>query len=370
MIRTLLLLVIISLQTTASSALSRQPRGSRGVSRSSSNRRHLDERGDVKKPKKRECKISEKPEEIKFKCKAKANSEDGSKIKDEIKFGVKNDNKKGLKVKVEYEHKIKAQETETESETQYDIIFDKVVEYQKGSNESSSEAYDWENDKVVQEFSLLNLGSFSEIVDDEEGVVSTFSISTLDNIATFTFHISRADNGEGISANKMKIDFELKSFQWAQSDTYVALICNVESKEKVAIEYDEEDDDVEARPTTGGKRSKKTRDVIINFQDAIEGTGITPFGVYTWDDSAMVIDPNATDTTVFENVTISVVATSPLDTASDSIAFSFIGDAAKSADDIYWDPTTGINYASNSVQAALSSIGIMVGAVCTFMTLV
>jgi hypothetical protein len=227
---------------------------------------------------------------------------------------------------------------------------------------------------IVQEFSLLSLGSFSDIVDDKEGVVSTFSISTPDNVATFTFHVSRADDGAGFSANKMKIDFELKSFPWAQSDTYVALICNVESKKKVEIEYDEENDDVEARPTDG-ETSKKTKDVIISFQEAIEGTGITPFGEYTWDDSAMVIDPNATDvnatdTTASENVTISVVATSPLDTTSNSIAFSFIGDAAKSADDIFWDPETGINYASGSVQTALSSIGIIVGAVCTFMSLV
>jgi hypothetical protein len=316
-------------------------------------------------------KTAQKKEAIKFKCKAKTNTEDGSKIKDEIKFGVTNDKKRGLEIKVEYEQEIKTQETETESETQYDIIFDKVVEYQKGSNESSSEAYDWENDKIVQELSLLNLGSFSEIVNDSEGVVSTFSISTPDDVATFTFHISRADDGAGFSANKMKIDFELKNFPWAQSDTYIALICNVESKKKIEMEYDEANDDVEARPTTDGEKSKKPKDVIISFQEAIDGTGVTPFGEYTWDDSAMVIDPNATNTTtVSENVTISVVATSPLDTESDWIAFSFIGDAAKFADDIYWDPEMGVNYASGSVQAALSSIGIVVGAVCTFMSLV
>jgi hypothetical protein len=276
---------------------------------------------------------------------------------------------RGLKIKVEYEQEIKTEETETESETQYEIIFDKVVEYQKGSIESSSEAYDWENDMIIQEYSLLSLGSFSEIVDDAEGIVSTVSISTPDNVATFTFHISRADDGAGISANKMKIDFELKSFPWAQNDTYVALICNVESKTKVEIEYDEEIDDVEALPTPGGKTSKKTKDVRISFQDAIDGTGIIPFGEYTWDDSAMVIDPNATDTTAAENVVISVVATSPLDSTSDSIAFSFIGAAARFAEDIYWDPETGINYASGSMQAALSFIGIFVGTACTFVNL-
>ena len=43
-----------------------------------------------------------------------------------------------------------------------------------------------------------------------------------------------------------------------------------------------------------------------------------------------------------------MVATKPVDAMNNSIAFSFVGDAAKSAMDIYWDPEAGIEYDVNA----------------------
>lgn len=312
--------------------------------------------------------IAAEVDEVEFSCKAKNdNEEDGSKIKDEIEFKVKTESR-GLKVKVEYEQEIKTENSETESETQYEIIFNRLVEYRKANNDSASEAYAWGVDDVVQDVSLLTWGTFSDVMDDEDGTVSTFSVSTPDNVASFAFHVSRAGDGAAVTANKMKIDFRLTAFQWAQSDTYVALICDIKSKKKVEVDYegdDEEDDDT-------GKKPRKAKDVRISFDDAVDGTnGFIPFGQYTWDDVATVIDANSTDTGSSENATIQVIATSPLEssTTSESIAFSFVGDAAHSAADIYWDPEAGIQYKSGAAQLALSSIGVIAGAAYVMMSL-
>ena len=44
--------------------------------------------------------------------------------------------------------------------------------------------------------------------------------------------------------------------------------------------------------------------------------------------------------------TIQVVATSPTDDGGQIIAYSFIGDGAHSASEIYWDPQAGIGYSA------------------------
>lgn len=245
------------------------------------------------------------------------------------------------------------------------------MEYQKANNDSdASQAYDWENDNVVQDIALLSWGNFSDVMDDADGVVSTFSVSTPDDVVSFAFHISRADNGADITANKMKFDIQLKDFQWAESDSYVALICSVESKKKVEVDFEDlEQDDVSAIESgKQGKGHKKAKDVRISFEDAVDGIGFVPFGEYTWADNAVVIDPNATSTS--SDATIEVVATSPSDSSSGSkIAFSFIGDAAQSASDIFWDPEAGINYASGAIGSGLLSFGAVIAAAYVTMCL-
>jgi hypothetical protein len=76
----------------------------------------------------------------------------------------------------------------------------------------------------------------------------TFSVSTPDAVATFTFFIVRATESDAITANKMQIDFEQSNFPWSFEDTYVGLICTVESQKKVEVKYED------------GTDSEKTKD--------------------------------------------------------------------------------------------------------------
>jgi hypothetical protein len=96
-------------------------------------------------------------EEVEFKCKSKVESE-LEEIKDKIKFKIKSD-ERGLVVKVEYEQEIENEETdvEVETETKYEIVFARMVEYQKSANANArgDGAYDWENDVVVSEMPML-----------------------------------------------------------------------------------------------------------------------------------------------------------------------------------------------------------------------
>ena len=297
-------------------------------------------------------------DEIEYKCKTK--TEDATtEYKDSIKFKVSI--KDGLKVKVKYEQEVETATEETETETSYEVHFDKVIEYTKGEGANEGAAYDWENDLVVQEYSLAQTFTFSDIVDDESGVTSTFSASTPDDVAKFTFAISRGGENDFITANKMKIDFELIGFDWMETDSYVALISTVESERQVEIDYEDDEDDVED--------DEVVEDVRISFDDAIEGTnGVRPFGEFTWARDALVMDVNATEATAGPSssaVPIEVIATSPND-GSDMIAFSFVGDEAHSAPDIYWDPEAGIGYssaASSSPRRVASSVAaVAVGA--------
>ena len=264
-----------------------------------------------------------------------------------------------------YEQEIETDDhQETETETWYEIIFTRIIEYQKALGSTSlNNAYDWEDDIVISSTSLLDWGEISDIVEDADGIVSTFTVTTTDNVASFTFSISRAAVGEAISANKMKIDFELMSFAWSQSDTYVALLSDIETKRKIEVEYDD-DSSEDATGRSSGSSTKKTEDVLINFEDALDATGIVPFWEYTWAETAVAID-NTTAT----NTTIQVIGTSPGGSESEnsgttsieSIAFSIVGSAAHQAEDIYWDPEAGINYrsASNDGSAA-SQLGLSV----------
>lgn len=282
-------------------------------------------------------------EEITFKCKAKAeNAEIES--EDSIKFKITSDDD-GLKVEVEYEQEVETDTSETESETKYEIVFDRIVEYQKSASTGVEGAYDWEESTIVSELLLTGFGPFSEI-GNYDGNKFIFSITTIDGMATFTFAISQGGDDEALTANKMKIDFELNGYGWVRDDTYVALLSYIESEREVEIEYEDGDE-------------RKTEDVRISFDDAIGGTGVKPFGEFTWAKDAMVFDissaSNETEIALMaaekDSAAISVIATSPPDD-SGKVAFSFVGDIAMEASSIYWDPEAGIGYSEGNSGTA------------------
>jgi hypothetical protein len=360
---------------------------------------------------------AKRSDEVGFACKTKE-EDDETEIRDNIKFQVKIAEGEGLTVKVKYEKQKKAQkigtqnktetdetetetqndtvqdeqgietqetetntqydkvnneqeietreaatqEAETETATQYDVKFGRVIEYRKADVANSADAadtgssdadmaYEWDRDTILQEIPLASWQNFSSVV--EQDSLSKFSIATQDNTTTFIFTIARGET-DNITANKMKIDFKLTNFPWTADDTYVALLCTVESKKgrKVGLKVID-DSGIEAgpsppRPTT----SRKTKDVKINFADALDTTSVTPFGAFEWADTAEV-----TDLTTTESTTIEVVATSPASELSNDIAFSFVGSVAHRAADIFWDPTTGVAYESGSGAGALSFVG-------------
>jgi hypothetical protein len=282
------------------------------------------------------------------------------KLKDKIDFKITTGTR-GLGVKIEYEQEVKTGDVKNETETEYELVFDRIVEYRKALD--GDEAYDWDTDEIVQTLSLNSWERFSEVTDDSDGVLSYFAASSLDGHVTFNFTVSRADQGESVTANKMKIDFTLVDFPWVSNDTYVALLSTVESKKQIEVES-AEDDMVDGL----ARKAKKAKDVIITFDQAQDTVGIIPFGEYTWEETAEVIElasngtaSNETTTDIQRSgdgvgvpTTIRVVATSPI-SADDSeimperrIAFSFVGDAAISASNIYWDPEAGIGYSDGS----------------------
>jgi hypothetical protein len=281
-------------------------------------------------------------------------------IKDEIKYKVSAKGSDGLKVKVEYENEIQTTMEETETETQFEIVFRRMFEYRKapssdaislsGQTTPDDQAFHWEQDTIVQEWSMDNWEDFTQVVDD--GNLSTFSVSTPDAVATFTFTIARATEGDVVTANTMKIDFELNNFPWASEDTYVALVCTVESQKKVEVEYED------------GTVSEKTKDVRISFEDTSKAIGFVPFGKYTWQETAEVMDAakDTNSTTSPMSETIAVIATSPSPNMTDAvssneIAFSFVGGPAQTAANIYWDPEAGIGYEEEATGNANSGAG-------------
>jgi len=290
--------------------------------------------------------------EVSFECKAKTvNEADDTEIKDEIKFKVKL-GEQGLKVKVEYEEEVETNSTETETETQYEISYDRLVEYMKNDNSTRAggAAYDWEIDTVLQTIDLVSWQTFSAVEDDADGITSVFHVSTTDETVTFTFTISRADKTEVLTANSMKIDFQLKNFTWASPNSYVALISTIESKRKVEVENDEQDE-------------KNVDEVRISFADAVgssASSALVPFGEYTWATTAVAAS-NATDGR--DSATIEVIATSGA--TANTIAFSFVGEGAQGSSNIFLDPEAGIAYASSSGTSSASDTSSLFTGVAT-----
>jgi len=333
---------------------------------------------------------AQEDDEVKFKCKTKTVS-DETEIKDTIKFTITADD--GVKVKVKYENEVETDEQETEVETEYELVFDKIIEYTKspasttdtevslsragetpvvGVEDSVDLAYDWDIDTIVQEWFLDDLAKFSPVT--SEGNLDKFSVSTTDGVATFFFTIARADTNE-LTANKMKIDFELSGFPWSESgDTQVALVSKVETNQEIKIDYDddkkkdddkddEEDSDEPDERRLDDHGRKTTKDVEISFADATRELGFVPFGSYTWKDTAEVVTaPGPATRQASTTKTIDVVATSPSNQAYENmIAFSFVG--AQLAEDIYWDPEAGVGYRADNSGAV--SLGVMMGSVAS-----
>lgn len=363
------------------------------------------------------CTATKKKNEVKFECKSRSgHSHDHSgdqdttdiqdrgitispdDINDKIKYKVKTTNK-GIKVQIEYKQKVETDDTETETKTDFELLFESLVEYVKGPNSAGSgsledEAYDWDQDEILQTIPLNNWNDISAIADDEDGIISYFSANTSAGAigsATFNFTISRADQSEHITANSMKIDVLIVNFPWLRSNSYVALISTVESKRKVKMEYNDE-------ATTMGPGPKHTEEVTISLAEGMDTVGFSAFGEYTWEDQAEAAtstggpvngtvtmarqgsdqdnnvimvgtsegDENNTLLVESTKSTIEVVATSPPNgnETFQRIAYSFVGEEAHEASEIYWDPEAGIGYesAAFTMSSLLSFVGSVAGA--------
>jgi len=186
--------------------------------------------------------LDAKKNEVKFECKSRnggGSSKDGSKdkgskdksssssdeavpqdrgitlsaedINDEIKYKVKTTND-GIKVHLEYKQEVETDDSKTKEETDFELVFEQLVEYVKGQDsDSDSEAYDWDKDEILQAFPLSSWGNIPGVMDDSDGVVSYFTATTQPSVigggsVEFNFTISRADLGERMTANSMKID--------------------------------------------------------------------------------------------------------------------------------------------------------------------
>jgi len=419
---------------------------------------------------------SHKSSQIKVKCHTHADVDEDAttKVHDTIKWTIEaasnskrqrdlissssgDDDEKsvGLAVLVEYEQKVEQDESgdevpaerralyETETKTSYKVVYDKVIEYAKPAMSNNDgrrlspaeQAYDWDQDEIVQTIDFSDyFGRFSEV--ETQGDQSDFSIASSDSMVRFDFHLSRttpslssSSSSSRATANKLKMDVVIQNFPWQSSDTYLALITHVESKQRVKVEYKKDDkDSVDSGDAVSFGENGVARDqpprerlgpaeVTVAFGDDIETTdefaSIVPFGEYTWAEEALVFEAqsngsNSTNSTTtdgtntttiedagteagsfFEDTTandtdtnetaavktktiIQVIATSPPESSrrrrtqdrdENMVAFSFVGDGAKNAEYILWDPEVGIGYAdASSAMAASLRIGAVVGA--------
>jgi len=321
-------------------------------------------RSGVIAPQARECATKESPDKVAFECRSVTQNVDGE-VKDKLKFKVGASKGDFLKITVEYDTKWETtandtEVTETQSKTQYTLVYDRLIEYRKvGSAEDQH--YEWGVDEVVAEWPMNNWDELSAV--QSNGDLLTFSATV--GVATFDFTIAQTDS-EDLTTNKMKIDFLLENYPWAETgDTFVALISHIETERKTKTE-------------TAGPGSDQVSDVLIDFEDAVETVGFIPFGEYTWASTAEATvstpdfeDLNGTDVMMARSgnfsdavtTTISVVASTSTSTTTEGgqeIAFSFVG-AGQGADRIFWDPEAGIGYASSAARI----VGSLVLLVCS-----
>ena len=227
-------------------------------------------------------------------------------IEDEIKYKVKTTDK-GIRVEIEYEQEVKTEDLETETETKFKLLFESLVEYVKSNGsetgvddeDENSQAFDWDRDEIIQSVPLASWDAIPGIMNDSEGVVSYFTASTTSGpkvgSVAFNFTISRATRDERLTSNSMKIDVLITDFPWTRSDSYVALLSTIESKKKVEMEYDDD-------ATISRGKSRKVQDVVVLYGDdsVEEALGFSAFGEYSWLEAAdaqrLQDDANCTST--------------------------------------------------------------------------
>lgn len=364
-------------------------------------------RSGVIGPEARECTTKQSRDKVEFKCKSV--TDDGtSQFKDTLHFKVGASKGDHLKITVEYDSKwetlpssetepLPAEEpeplpsnetepssgralqtenaTDSEIRTKYTLVYDRLIEYRKNGT-ASDQHFEWGVDEIVAEYPMDKWDELTAV--ETNGDLLTFSATV--GMATFNFTITQTDTTD-ITTNKMKIDFLLENYPWAESgDTYIALVSHIETERKTKTGRD-------------GPASDRVSDVLIDFEEAAQTFGFVPFGEYTWASTAeatvsttaagdlngteimMERSANASSTnstgnftsagtignfTSSRTATISVVASSsnrtdegpgarPDNTNFQEIAFSFVG-AGKGAERIFWDPEAGIGYTSSATR--------------------
>lgn len=349
---------------------------------------------------------ADRNDEFVFKCTALQSSSETNVIEDELKFKVRVA-KDGVVIKVSYEHQDQTNTTETETEMAFDVRFDKLVEYKKGKFEleegieedvevgedeveepedgpedgptavarqsdggssittSTTEAFEFDLDTVIQEFHLSDWSGLSPVVESASGNLLTFNSSAF-GVVEFAFTIAQSSEG-AISANSMKIDVTIEEFPWMESGSYLALISHVETDYDVKVKDNDRrrpgllggDEPIEGEPVEGpvGGPLGGPGEAEISFQDIGTLFGYEAFGRYAWAAEAeATTSSNSTDGRELQmSSTIEVIATmkeGDEEHSKQDIAFSFVGAGASGANRIYWDPEAGVGY---SQEASSSS---------------
>jgi hypothetical protein len=314
-----------------------------------------------------------------------------SRIEDELEFKIKTATS-GLVIEVSLEQESETDEMESETETGFEVRFDKLIEYRKGgvssgiiSRSAGSEAYEFGVDEVVAEWDMRDWSGFSAVSTSENGNLLSFSSSSLDGAAAFTFTIAQADEG-AISANRMKIDFNLTDFPWVGNDTFVALISHIETENDVDVymygDYKDEGNEdtsegssIEVLPGDGRAAKGDEADVVIDLPGVYKSVGfVQAFGQYSWAKTAetSVETTDADGRRLQVTKTIPVIATiAPGAKGSEQdIAFSFTG-AGQGANWIYWDPEAGVGYSVGSSSGSCLSLGTgVIGIMLTVATMI
>eukprot|EP00977_Amphora_coffeiformis_P001237 scaffold259_cov158-Amphora_coffeaeformis.AAC.3 len=330
-------------------------------------RRHLADAPEKHDPKRGQRSVIAALDKVSFKCNSrlKGPSPEPDEINDQIDFAVEN-RADGVRVNVNYGELSGSDGAETQSTTTTTIMvnYDSIVEYKKNESMSNDyEAFNWEYDEILQQIKL------------SDTTIGMYRV-TPPPIA------GGNDLGMNLTANKMKIDFELVNFPWMETDSYVALLSTVEAEKRIeqhvapplrrmAVEEDitnntnetgtpdEMPNEMPPPPPKSPPPPVEITNLSIDLTDSTTPQGLLPFGSYTWAKEAMVVTTNTS---------VQVVATSPLDMSSiervgmdgatsgpmkedkvNYIAFSFVGNAAAhEAKDLFWDPETSVEYNSSS----------------------
>jgi hypothetical protein len=249
-------------------------------------------------------------------------------IRDKIKYKIKT-NDQGIKVKIEYETEVATEQGRSETETEFELVFDRIIEYAKAaaqdgsdSDGEASEAYDWEADEVVQTVALENWADITQVSTDASQNVSFFTATTTlpsesgmaaPGSILFNFTISQADVSEKITANSMKIDVRILNFPWVRQDSYVALLSAVKSKKRIKLDYNK-------NGTIGGGKAHVTQDLAVSFvDDGMEEEGISAFGQYTWESKAQVTSDEFSGVVSNGNTMTSRQGDSPVEIDEDAV---------------------------------------------------